>query len=1024
MRILARDSNTRGDLFGRLMADLFLAQGYENPRINIHKAGREIDLKALHRLEPRQAIAECKAMKTPVGGDDLNKFAGVLQIEAGLEEGIQCQGYYVSLGGFRESAIEQEREAKVPRFVLMDSKAVEDQLVQGKMVVSKSRARETAQQVVDQNAGVQLTEEPELLAHDLGWIWLFIYEKNHRPDGFALIHADGRPLDPKIAEVVAELDGECGGSLPSLRYWGPPREADQTSVADAEERYRRYLLSELGQITLEGLPADEEVGAKQIALEDLYVPLALEPFDSGTGVGSQNEVSAVRAAGSRRSRELLEISEPTQDENRVPIGKVLTQHERIAILAAPGAGKSTLVKRLAVAYASEQHRELIGDDLPKAKWLPLFLRCRALGRDAGKPIHELIEEIPEKGEFPQYRSGFIELVGEALLKGEALLLIDGLDEVSNPKDRVAFILQLRTFLATYPKIRVVLTSREAGFRVVAGAMSSMCRRYRLADFDDEDIEVLTRGWHATVVGSSTEIDQEARSLAKRIIENDRVRRLARNPLLLTTLLLVKRWVGDLPRKRTVLYEKAIEVLLMTWNVEAHEPIDREEAIPQLAFVAHDLTCRGVQSVSSRQLTSLLSEARRQMPEVLGFARTSVSEFVEQIETRSSLLVMTGHILDRGELVPSYEFRHLTFQEYLTAVAMIEGYFGGHNEGEELVDQLLPHREDPRWTEVFGLALVKAGRGAGGVIKELLAEAQNDLDPDSYTQIKTLLARALADEVQMPPQVVEEVAELLSHSRTLREGEVTVGEVMASRYGGVLQAAIEEKFFRDDPLSPEFAGLASDVFRFGLGPKDVDNPDDREAVQALLDAPDQQVAAKGAFLAMHAAYMAAVFGSTPISAEVRRDLHQWASRAIELCEAKRQYLVYAVVWALAWLGELEAVDDDDRPRALKVLLEIWRLSSSEDLQEQAAWAFCEMPLIPRDKASFVKPSSELIRFVEEQADQEVEEGHREDRRPAALMLAYYLGVPWSDEEIREKLLRFKQDNPVGNFRTAELLFPVD
>lgn len=58
IRILEKDTNRRGDLFRRLMADLFVALGYEQPRLNIHKSGRELDLSADHRLEPRRAIGE------------------------------------------------------------------------------------------------------------------------------------------------------------------------------------------------------------------------------------------------------------------------------------------------------------------------------------------------------------------------------------------------------------------------------------------------------------------------------------------------------------------------------------------------------------------------------------------------------------------------------------------------------------------------------------------------------------------------------------------------------------------------------------------------------------------------------------------------------------------------------------------------------------------------------------------------------------------------------------------------------
>jgi hypothetical protein len=40
IRIIATEANQRGDLFGRLMSDLFLALGYDNVRLNIARSGR------------------------------------------------------------------------------------------------------------------------------------------------------------------------------------------------------------------------------------------------------------------------------------------------------------------------------------------------------------------------------------------------------------------------------------------------------------------------------------------------------------------------------------------------------------------------------------------------------------------------------------------------------------------------------------------------------------------------------------------------------------------------------------------------------------------------------------------------------------------------------------------------------------------------------------------------------------------------------------------------------------------------
>src|SRR5580700_6099729 len=81
IRILEKDNNRRGDLFGRLMADLFVALGYEQPRLNVHKSGRELDLVANHRFELRRAIAECNASTEPIGGRDINAFVGLIDAE-------------------------------------------------------------------------------------------------------------------------------------------------------------------------------------------------------------------------------------------------------------------------------------------------------------------------------------------------------------------------------------------------------------------------------------------------------------------------------------------------------------------------------------------------------------------------------------------------------------------------------------------------------------------------------------------------------------------------------------------------------------------------------------------------------------------------------------------------------------------------------------------------------------------------------------------------------------------------------
>jgi len=1005
VRILSNDIHTKGNLFNRLVTDVFLALGYEDPRLNVQKTGREVDVVARHRVEPKYAVGECKATKKPIGGADLNKFAGVLQGEKETRrDGEDVQGYFISLSGFTEAAVEQELGFEHPRFVRLDAQDVQDQLVAGAMAVPPDKVHEVVGGLMaEAKMNASLTRPPELLGHELGWIWLCVLAREHEETHFALVHADGQPLSTNMAQEVVLSDSRLGGTLGGdLEYLARKETCTPDEVEAAEIRHREYVLAELGDITLEGLPADEDAGARRIALGDLYVPLKVERIDGGAAA----DVSDGPAPGAEWAR-----TEPSEGDGSVEsIGWALTHTRRLAILGAPGSGKSTLVKHLAVAYAEDAHRQQIGDGLPDRDWLPVFVRCRDLGDEhRGMSFREILDDTPRRGEFPELAEGFRALISNALRSGRILLLVDGLDEISNPPDRLAFVRQMRTFLSVYPNVGLLLTSRETGFRTVAGALSSMCSWYRLAEFDDHDIADLTKAWHATVVGSSLKVFEEAEELARTIIATDRVRRLAKNPLLLTTLLLVKRWVGDLPRKRTVLYEKAIEVLLMTWNVASYEPIDRDEAIPQLAFVAHALTEAGEQSLSSLRLAELLNEARAQMPEVLAFARTSVAKFVERVEERSSLLIMTGHAEERGRLVPVYEFRHLTFQEYLAAVALVEGFYGGHRDGDRPADKLASHIHDPQWFEVVTLANVLAGRSAGEVVAAAAASLRDgSLRPGAARQSRRLLGRALADEVQMAPARVEQAAFAFGRipGEPDPEFEDLATEILKGRYADVFRLTIEAGYRDDARLHyAEFAHIYAKCLEAEL---DLDAWE-----EGRLRKIGEALRGDGAAAAAAAAMEASVLGNWLWALEgevfdyrdsVPEAIRAWLGPLIDLCEIGRPYVSYAAVSALSALSGLEEVmPTEERVRALRALLALWRNSWCHRAQTQAAWALTAIAPVERSQAPFGTVDAELCAFVAAQcqgADRGLSKSP--ERTGAALTVAYYLGAPWSDREISEQL----------------------
>jgi hypothetical protein len=602
IRILETDNNRKVDLFGRLMADLFVALGYEQPRLNIHKAGRELDLSTNHRIENRRAVAECKATAELIGGGDINKFVGALDAER--EDDRPLTGYFISLHGFKETAIEQEIKRRT-KIVMLDGQQVVNELVSGRIVIPWERATELAGRYCGSRDDLVLDSTAELLAHERGWIWVVYYLQGKSRSDFALIHSDGTPLARAVANDVILTDRACGGELYKLDCLNPsPLQGTDTDIAAALDAYRIYLTNECGFIQLDGLPADSDVGSRRLRLENLFIPLHMDITTKIHGEDKKLE--------------------------RQKIGEALSRYRRLSLLAAPGGGKSTLVKRLAIAYIDTARRHEITDELPEYDWLPLFFRCRELQDLTRGSFADLLQALAEREPVRHYASAFRALVDRALLDGRVLLLVDGLDEISDPGDRASFVCTLRSAAQAYSNIALLVTSREAGFRHVGAHLASLCTLANLSSFNNDDIRRLSVAWHTEVVGNSEKVRLDAESLAATVVKNDRIKSLAMNPLLLTTLLLVKRWVGSLPTRRAVLYGKAVEVLLMTWNTEGHEPIPDDQALPQVCYVAATMMLAGLQKISRPQLALALKQSRLQLPTELGYVRDTVEEFIHRI----------------------------------------------------------------------------------------------------------------------------------------------------------------------------------------------------------------------------------------------------------------------------------------------------------------------------------------------------------------------------------------------------------
>lgn len=580
-----------------------------------------------------------------------------------------------------------------------------------------------------------------------------------------------RLMDPVWQGFVEPLDyGSDYSDLPEFLKkniavnlnFAPRKTRRKFNLSDVDTTiaaYRKFIVNDCGQMTIEGMRADMETAQRKFDLERLFVPLqvAAVPPD-------------IPDSDPEREQKLLKWREA----NPAPVsfGKAFKEAKRLALLALPGGGKTLLLKRLAVAYAEPARRRASDDGLPDIDLLPVLIRCREWKEHIRKPIPSLLQHIAQvTGEDEVDRLGGA--LENPLKRGNVLLLVDGLDEIHDDADRAIFVENLEKFLSRYPKTRLVVTSREAGFDLVAPCLVRFCVRWRIAPLAEEAIKTLCTHWHRLMNGTSPEAEAEAEDVAKVLLDNDSLRRLAENPLLLTMLLVVKHGAGRLPPDRVSLYERAVEVLLDTWNIKGHDALNVREAVPQLSCLAYQLLKEGKQTATERELLNILTEAREKLSDINRYAKDSPHNFLKRVELRSSLLVEAGHTTEGGRTVPFYQFRHLTFQEYLAAVAATHGHYLSYTRNDTVLTPLEGCLLSDEWKEVVPMAAVLARKQAAPLLRGLVDEARSlrfssegseqvifDLDRKIPASVSRLI-QALVEEAEFPPELLLDVFQLIS-----------------------------------------------------------------------------------------------------------------------------------------------------------------------------------------------------------------------------------------------------------------------
>jgi HEAT repeat protein len=411
---------------------------------------------------------------------------------------------------------------------------------------------------------------------------------------------------------------------------------------------------------------------------------------------------------------------------RIPAQKVINLAQKKAVvLGAPGSGKTMLASYFALMLCETAQSDPTQIGLEKdADYLPVVVRIRDWILEPKMGLLEYLRSNAEASlackELP---TGFFE---HWLDRGRALILLDGLDEVVDEAQRSKVAEQIETFLHQYNNNPAVITSRPSGYRWDFFNLDEF-PHYTLESFDDKQVATFLDHWYDNRAENRAQADRLKADLQKAFARNERIKLLAKNPLLLTITALIHRYQADLPKQRYKLYEKAVETLLISWDsgkeIKLYSQVllflksdDLLYILKKLAYWIHTQGSTGeTEGGTMIDKDELIQQLRVEIQKITACktheAKAEAERFVDFIQKRTGLLNEQGR--DR------YAFVHKTFQEYLTAEEIYEIDESG--EDTEIIEKhFREHLHDQHWREVLLLLVSKLkGKKAQNAIETVL-----------------------------------------------------------------------------------------------------------------------------------------------------------------------------------------------------------------------------------------------------------------------------------------------------------------
>ncbi|MBL1130035.1 MAG: NACHT domain-containing protein, partial [Chloroflexi bacterium] len=424
-----------------------------------------------------------------------------------------------------------------------------------------------------------------------------------------------------------------------------------------------------------------------------------------------------------------------QKERAVDPWEAVRRYHRFVVLGGPGAGKTTYLYHLAFMCA-HRHRPEVQDHLP------IFIRFRELVKELAnlKQLEDAFPGVLANYKFPNAAK----YVERRLKEGRCLILLDGLDELSNDADHQKFIELVQRFADRHVRERkdggkgniLVVSCRIYSYE--HGAQLVGFPKTEVMEFDRETVARFAHNYFGTSEGFL------ANELLVALNRNARFLELARNPLLLLLIAYHYKRERNLPTLRFELYKHCVQTRIIAWNTQKGTHLGRfgetqkSDMLGELALHIFQHEQQGL--LSKRAILHWLQNfvQGRSLPD------GATPEDLLEETVRTSGLIQEWAI-DR------YGFSHQTLQEYFAADALWQL---GPEEGAA---RLADHLPNPAWKEVV-LLYCGRSKNAAPLMGRLVAQASQ---PENGQRLWLLAGQCLAEGAQQIPEPLrQEVTEVL------------------------------------------------------------------------------------------------------------------------------------------------------------------------------------------------------------------------------------------------------------------------